>query len=118
MVGSPMHVALLFGIPIEPRATAPSRSLDLPGPAASGERRRELSPNAPRWFKNKSDKPVRLLCMCAPLQEKLSCRSATRSKAVPRDHRSSASSSMPSVDNSKGTLGQVSNRAVDMQALI
>jgi len=58
MVESRMHVALLFAIPIEPRATAPSRSLDLPGPAALGERRRELSPNAPRWFKNKSDKPV------------------------------------------------------------
>jgi hypothetical protein len=35
---------------------------------AAGERRydREHSANAPHSFKNKSDKPARLLCMCTP----------------------------------------------------
>ena len=153
MVGSLMHVALLFGIPIdqsEPpellnhpvgvnsraredsvgssmgtraqtgqrirlaRAMAPSRSLDLPG----GSR---ISVNPPaRRTPSRTSRTSRHACSaCARRRggRSYSCRPAPRSKPYRATTEAQQGRTGRARTTSKGTLGQVSNGAVDEAAI-
>jgi hypothetical protein len=115
MVGSVVHVALLFGIPTSPARRRFRDRFIFPGQPHQANRGVNI-PNAPRWFKNKSDR--RYACSaCARRRgrRRSSCRRPDR-----KPHRATTEPQQGragrAADNTKGTLGQVSNQAVDTKA--